>query len=148
MAPWIAIPVPATALVAQPAAPQQALSGKGHGSASFDAVQSGAGIDYHLHGSAQFSQLGKFHIRGSVHAVGFIAHGQAGGTLTFSNEHGSITVALEGPTQAGFSPLPHHFKYHIVKGTGDYAHLSGHGTLTLVLQPTTNAQHDTFKLSV
>src|SRR5207302_7165809 len=43
------------------------------------------------------------------------------------------TLALTGPNQPGFSPLPVQFSYHITGGKGAYAHLSGQGTLSLVL---------------
>jgi hypothetical protein len=109
------------------------LAGHGHGNYSADAIQSGAGITYNLQGTANLADLGHVSIKGWVHSVGFIQNGHAGGQLTFSNGKGSVTVELTGPAQPAFSALPQKFDYRVVADTGTYAHLSDHGTLTLVL---------------
>jgi hypothetical protein len=59
------------------------------------------------------------------------------GELTFSNAKGSVTIELVGPEQPGFSPLPGTFRYTVKKGTGACAHLTGSGSLSLKLSPTT-----------
>ncbi len=127
---------------------QPPLDGKGHGNYSASKVMSDAGTDYHLHGSANLTPLGQVSVRGSVHSVGFIAEGHAEGRLTFRNSHGSVTIAVEGPLQKAFSPLPHRFRYHIVSASGDYSGMTGHGTLGLVLTPGSSSQQGTFKISL
>src|SRR5262245_42471800 len=131
-----ATPLPA------PPAPAQALAGldfhpglhgQGRGAYQTDAVVSGAGRVYRLRGAADLAGLGHFALSGSVHAVGFIAQGHAGGTLTFRNARGTVTLALEGPEQPAFSPLPQTFSYRITGATGGYAGLSGSGQLSLAL---------------
>jgi hypothetical protein len=115
--------------------PVHILSGQGEGTFSTGAILPGTGADYHLYGEGQFAGLGHVGIRGDVHAVGFLAHGHAAGTVTLTNDHGSVTLALTGPDQHGFSSLPEQFHYKVIGGTGAYAHLSKDGALTLVLTP-------------
>jgi hypothetical protein len=132
------------------------LSGQGEGTFFNDAIQSGAGIDYHLSGEGQFAGVGQVSIHGSVHSVGFLAQGHAGGTITLTNVQGSVTLTLIGPAQPGFSPLPVQFSYHASSGTGAYTHLPSQGTLSLVLatQPNglgihaTSGPHGAFALAV
>lgn len=133
-------------------ADQHALAGQGHGLYSYDAVQSGAGIEYRLDGLANLAGMGRVRVHGSVHSVGFVQSGQATGELTFSNAGGSVTVELVGPSQAGFSPLPGTFSYHVVAATGRYAGLTDSGTMSLALKtdpalPGTNP-HGHFKMSI
>jgi hypothetical protein len=109
------------------------LSGQGEGTFSSPAIQSGAGTDYQLAGEGQFAALGQVNLHGWVHSVGFLWHGHATGSLTLTNHFGSVTLALSGPDQPGFSALPQQFSYHISAGTGAYAHLSDQGSLGLVL---------------
>lgn len=145
-------PPAATALASPSCVAVHILDGHGHGRYTSDAVQSGAGIEYRLSGHADLAGLGQVKMTGSVHSVGFIQKGRAGGTLTFTNTHGSVTVELQGPEQAGFSPLPERFRYHVVGGSGAYAHLSDSGTLALSQHalPTGDRQgaHGTFTLSI
>ena len=120
--------------------PHQALSGHGHGGYSYDPVQSGAGIEYRLHGEAHLSGMGRVGVSGSVHAVGFVSEGHAGGELTFADARGSVTVELTGPAQAGFSSLPGSFRFHVVREAGVYAGKKwADGTLTLALTPAPTA---------
>jgi len=121
----------------------------GHGSGSYsdDPVQSGAGIDYHLQGEAHLHGLGHFTVRGSVRAVGFVRHGHAGGTLTFTDARGAVTVELQGPDQPAFAALPQRFGYRVVAATGAYAGLSGQGELSLVLRAASDG-HGTFALDL
>jgi hypothetical protein len=62
-----------------------------------------------------------------------------------------VTVALAGPTQNGFAPLPQDFHYRVVGGTGAFQHLTGQGTLHLALNPLppfNGPAHGTFTFSV
>jgi hypothetical protein len=65
-------------------------------------------------------------------------------------------VALSGPLQRGFAPLPQYFQYQVVAGTGAYQHFSDHGSLMLTFQdgvPGASPQwpptpHGTFTLTI
>lgn len=92
-----------------------------------------AGVYDRLTGTADLAKRGAFTVSGSIQGLGMIASGEATGQLVFSNAKGSITIALTGPTQKGFSPLPTKFHYTITSGTGAYAKLTGYGKLTLTM---------------
>jgi hypothetical protein len=94
---------------------------------------SGAGPQDRLQGSADLAGLGRVTVGGSISPVGFIREGHAGGTLTFTNARGAVTVQLQGPEQTGFSALPQHFRYRVVGATGAYKGLAAQGSLQLVL---------------
>jgi hypothetical protein len=68
---------------------------------------------------------------GTLRSPGFIAKGHAGGTLTLTNAHGSVTISLKGPLQRGFSSLPNKFSFQITSGTGAYAGDTGRGMAQL-----------------
>jgi hypothetical protein len=125
-----------------------ALSGHGSGHYSYPPMISGMGPQYQLDGTAHLTGLGKVAVSGDLHGVGMIVDGHAGGELTFTNKHGSLTVDLQGPEQPGFSPLPEQFSYHIVSGTGAYADKTGQGSLTLVLTPSSSGPNGKFSLVV
>jgi hypothetical protein len=91
------------------------------------------GTAYHLDGQGVFTTLGFATVTGDLHSVGFIAKGQATGTLTLTTAQGTVTLDLTGPTQSSFAPLPEQFTYQITAGTGAYANLQGQGTLDLHL---------------
>jgi hypothetical protein len=124
------------------------LSGHGQGEYSYKLILSGAGPQYKLEGTAHLAGLGKVDVSGSLHGVGFIVNGHAGGELTFTNKEGSLTVDLTGPEQRAFSSLPDQFSYQIVSGTGAYAHKMGQGSLNLTLTPAPSGPHGTFSLTI
>jgi hypothetical protein len=110
-----------------------------------------AGRGYVLHGEVNLGGLGHFGVSGSLHSLGFIMRGRAGGELTFSNARGSLTLRLEGPEQPGFSPLPGTFHYQVVAATGAYHGLHEGGALHLALHQAPGeavASHGTFTLSL
>ena len=126
----------ATALAAPAATgPVHPPSGGGEGVYLYDAVQSGAGVEYRMAGAADLAGLGPVTFTGWLRGVGFIANGRAAGTLTFVGADGSVKVRLDGPEQPGFSPMPHTFRYQIVSGSGAFAHRVDRGTLTLAFGP-------------
>ena len=151
-----ATPLPIPSLPAAAVAPSTAihiLDGHGHGTYTADRIISDAGPEYRLTGTADLAGMGHVRVTGLLHGVGFMAHGRAGGTLTFSNGEGSVTVQLTGPEQPGFSALPQRWDYKVVAHTGAFAHLSTSGTLRLVLQAAPNGDlqtppHGTFTLTV
>jgi hypothetical protein len=122
--------VPSTAALA---GNRQTLGGHGWGQYSVTPTID-LGVRYDLQGTAHLDGMGKVAVAGNLQGVGFVQQGQASGELTFTNSRGSVTLALHGPVQPGFSPLPQAFTYDVVSGTGAYEHLSGHGALHLALQ--------------
>jgi hypothetical protein len=94
----------------------------GHGTGAFTKEMGipESGSKYDLLGSATLNGLGLVSVHGSVDSVGFVLHGHAWGTLTFSNAKGSVTLRLTGPEQNGFAPLPSRFTFDVTGGTGGY----------------------------
>ena len=80
-----------------------------------------------LVGNGKLKGLGKVQLQGSLHLTGFIQSGHADGTLVLTNSHGSVTLALTGPTQPGFSGPPQSFMFTIASGTGRYQGWQGSG---------------------
>ena len=124
-----------------------ALAGHGSGRYSYPPMISGMGPQYQLDGTAHLAGLGKVAVSGDLHGVGLIENGHAGGELTFTNKHGSLTVDLTGPQQSAFSALPEQFSYQIVSGTGAYADRTGQGSLLLVLTPSSSGPNGHFSLT-
>jgi hypothetical protein len=93
------------------------------------------GKGYTLTGTGVVAGLGKVSVSGSLYSLGFILSGRAGGTVTLSNQHGTLMFSLMGPIQPGFSALPTQFTSAITGGTGRYKNLRGTGTATLHLEP-------------
>jgi|GEM_PF-5004706 len=92
---------------------------------------------YRLKGTGHLARFGSVNVTGTLHSVGFVSSGHATGELTLSNNSGSITLQLLGPTQSGLSPLPETFNYTVVAQTGDLVEsLANQGTLTLLTQST------------
>lgn len=130
--PSAAVPAAATAAALQSHMP----GGQAHGTYSVLPGNPDIGKAYHVQGSGHVrGGVGDFTFTGTLHALGFIREGRATGTLTLSNAKGTLTLALTGPLQAGFSPLPVTFAYHATGGTGAYAHLPSHSFLNLYLTP-------------
>jgi hypothetical protein len=138
---------------------QQFVFGKGSGTYTGASLVVDAGVSYSLHGAADITGLGHVTVSGSVHGVGMIVKGHAGGTLTFTNAHGSVTIELTGPEQRGFASLPLNYSYKVTQGSGDYKNLQYHGTLQLAFvaatTPTTKlpiltfpTSHGTFSLTM
>lgn len=117
------------------------LEGLGQGMFTNPAIPGALTVDalttYNLTGTANLAAMGQVKVTGTVRAVGWVLTGQATGQLTFSNNRGSVTVALLGPVQAGFSAPPQAFAYKVVARTGAFAHLNDHGTLGLAIAPQT-----------
>ena len=87
------------------------------------AVVSGSN-QYALTGSGSLSFYGA---AGSSSSLGVSADWDSyNATVT-----GSVTIALTGPVQAGFSSLPRNFTFKIVEATGQYAGSTDKGKATL-----------------
>jgi hypothetical protein len=100
-----------------------------------------AGRQFNLLGSGMLSVLGQVTLTGSLHSTGLIAAGHAEGTLVLANAHGTLTLHLEGTLQHGLSPLPEHFFFNVVKGTGAYSHVMASGTIDFHYAPTAVPMH-------
>jgi hypothetical protein len=111
------------------------ISGSAHGHYDESSVVPDAGKTVTFSGAGRVGGLGQVQFTGHFGTPGFITSGHATGTLVLSNARGTVTLALEGPTQPGFSAPPSTFAYTIVRGTGAYAARHGHGTLTMSLVP-------------
>jgi hypothetical protein len=109
------------------------------------------GTQYTLAGAGTLGHLGPVTAAGKVRTPGFIATGQATGTLTVSNPHGEVSLQLQGPPQPGFSPPPEQFQYMVQKATGMYAGLRSSGTVVLHLTPAPigmGSPHGRFTLTI
>ncbi len=126
---WGTAPVGHGALFRHAATQHHHLAGQGSGTFTQGFANPDVGGGTALTGAGNFKGLGDVTIDGTLHAVGFLANGHATGTVTFSNAQGSVTLALTGPQQPGFSPLPTKFHYQIISGTGAYANWQDQGTL-------------------
>ena len=100
-----------------------------------------AGLRFTLQGGGTVSGMGKVTLTGSLHGVGYTVAGHAGGELVLTNAHGSLTLRLEGTLQPGFAPLPTHFYFNVVKGTGSYAHELASGTVEFHYAPAPVPMH-------
>ena len=105
----------------------------GHVTGSYTSGMHGvdAGLQDNFTGTGHIARLGDVTATGMIDGVGDAALGHATGTLTFASPKGSLTIDVTGPAQKMFSPLPQHFHYHVVSGTGVDAHVRGTGTLSL-----------------
>ncbi len=112
-----------------------ALNGSIGGPNSSTVTNPDVGASLSLDGSGRVAPLGQVSSTGSLHMTGFIKTGHATGTLTLEGPKGSVTLALEGPSQAGFSGPPSALTYTITGGTGPYAGATGRGTATLTTTP-------------
>jgi hypothetical protein len=106
------------------------------------------GTKYSLSGKAHLAGLDEVTVDGFVQGTGFIAQGHATGQLVLTKigDAGStLTVNLRGPLQGGLAPLPSAWTVHFGHGTGAFAHIHGHETLTLnIAMSNTVPDHGTF----
>ena len=58
------------------------------------------GTTYDLSGKGQVRPFGPMDVTGTLHSLGFIQQGHAGGTLTLSDSQGTLTLQLTGPPSA------------------------------------------------
>jgi hypothetical protein len=131
----VTLPVGPAALVTAITQQPRDLAGQGQGNYVGQSLVVDAGISDFLQGQADLVALGRVKIQGAVFGLGLVPTGHATGTLTFSNDDGSVTVALLGPLQHGFADLPPDWQYTVTSATGDYSKLRGEqGSLRLVLQ--------------
>lgn len=110
------------------------LNGTAHGTVRHTPGNPDAGSVVTFHGQGQITPLGTVRVSGSLHGTGFIQSGTAGGTIQLSNNRGTVTLNLQGPSQPGFTPAPSGtYQFSLVKGTGAYAKDLADGTVDVSL---------------
>jgi prepilin-type processing-associated H-X9-DG protein len=108
------------------------VDGHAHGKVHAERAIPDIGGRLDLKGTAVLNQLGKVSVSGTLSGTGFIAQGHAGATLTLANSKGTVILSLIGPTQGGFKAAPSGtYTFGVEGGTGQYAHVVGHGTVDL-----------------
>jgi hypothetical protein len=124
---------PVSALVSTSRHPstQHHLAGSASGTWTAQPGIPDVGKTQSLVGNGKVKGLGEVQVQGSLHLTGFIQSGHADGTLVLTNPHGSVTLALTGPTQPGFSGPPRSFTFTIASGTGRYQGWQGSGQVSL-----------------
>lgn len=90
-----------------------------------------SGTTLALAGFGRVQPLGVVQVTGEIHTVGFVRRGRATGTLTLSNNRGTVTLDLEGPEQGGLAPPPPRLHYTVSGGTGDFESMTGAGKVAL-----------------
>ena len=95
-----------------------------------------AGSEYSFTGAGHTLHLGATTVTGTINTVGSVHGGHATGTFTITGANGSITLEVTGPPQRFFAPLPHHFRYQVISGTGVDQSVDSQGTLLLGTTPT------------
>ena len=101
------------------------LKGTTQGYYAIKSLNPDAGRIYSLSTSGVFHDYGPGNVSGALRSVGFLAKGQATGTLLVNLQGGSVTLALTGPIQPGFSALPKTFSFTITHGTGKFHNFVG-----------------------
>ena len=118
-----------------PAVATHPLRGAGTGTYQMPQVTIDAGTSFALTGTAELAGLGSFRGTGYVEGVGKIAVGRATGEWVLANGHGTITIAVHGAVQHAFSQVPSELVYSVTKGTGDFRHLTGYGSVAIQRTP-------------
>jgi hypothetical protein len=111
------------------------LQGPGSGTYQQLPALPDVGTGFNLNGTVNLAGLGTFQVQGEVHGVGFVAWGRATGELVLTSAKGTITLALHGAIQPGFSAIPRELVYSVTGGTGAYSHLTGYGAIGMSLVP-------------
>jgi hypothetical protein len=109
------------------------VDGQAHGKVHAERAIPDIGARFDLKGTAVLNTLGKVSVSGTLSGTGFIGgQGHAGATITLANSKGTVILSLVGPTQGGFKAAPSGtYTFGVQGGTGQYAHVLGHGTVDL-----------------
>jgi len=134
------IVVPPIIISPGPIQQTQHLVGNGQAFYVVDQPNPDVGKTFHIVGTAGVLDHGEFLVTGTLQSVGSVADGEAEGKLTFRNARGSFTIEVQGPMQPGFATLPQQFQYHVIGGTGAYAHLQAQGDIVLTRH--SDSDHD------
>ena len=120
------------------------LGGTIHGNYAQSLGIPDVGSSYALGGSGKVHGVGEAAAGGNLRSIGFIARGNASGSVVLAMKRGTITLALTGAQQTGGPQgLPENFTFAITSGTGKYKHAQDQGTARLILMPgqTTSASN-------
>jgi hypothetical protein len=93
------------------------------------------GTPYTFQATGRITPLGQSAVTAQVRTTGFIANGMATGSMSIMAPHGTVNLALTGPTQPGFASLPSKMSYQIKGGTGPYRHAQGSGSIAITIVP-------------
>jgi len=94
-----------------------------------------AGNAYSFSATGNLGAVGTVSASASIKLPGFVAKGNALGTLTLTTSTGTLTLKLAGPLEKGFGPMPSAVRYYVSSGTGAYANASGAGNIGITLAP-------------
>jgi hypothetical protein len=93
------------------------------------------GKEFIFFGSGQVAPLKHVKLTGHITSPGFIYHGHSTGLLVLSDPNGSVTLAVTGPPQNGFTPIPDVFNFKITSASGKFKGDTGTGFMVLELDP-------------
>ena len=111
------------------------LTGTAKGTYHVHIINPDTGKDFIFFGSGQVAPLGHVELTGHIHSPGFIANGHSTGLLVVSDPKGSVTLAVTGPEQNGFTPVPDTFTFQITSASGKFKGDTGTGFIVLELDP-------------
>lgn len=126
----------ATSLFTSPSHP---LQGSGNGLFVGSVFNIDGGTSDQLSGKITLSGFGSFSFSGWVQGTGMYSQGRATGELVLQNENGTMTLALHGPVQSKFSPIPRELVYSITSGSGAYQNANGYGIVNIGYLPAPTA---------
>jgi len=110
------------------------------------------GSTHNLSGSGQVAALGHVSVRGDVERTGYILfkNRPVNGTLVLSNAQGTVTLSLHSTNPHNETgDLPANIPFTVTGGTGQYAHLTDHGTAHITLQNSVGPRsHSGFTLTL
>jgi len=123
------------------------LQGIGRGVFTREFADPSAGTHFHLQGAGTFNYVGRVRISGELQSGGLTLQNHVRGTITLSNAHGSVTLAIRGTTRSLYGTLPNWLSYSVVAGTGDFVRFRDYGAL-LVTKRYTSPEGGTFRMTI
>jgi hypothetical protein len=111
------------------------LTGTVKGTYHVHIINPDTGKDFIFSGSGKIAPLGHVELTGHIHSPGFIYNGHSNGLLVLSDPNGSVTLAVTGPAQNGFTPVPDTFNHKITSASGKFKGDTGRGFIVLELDP-------------
>jgi hypothetical protein len=118
-----------------PAGQEIHLTGTIKGTYHVHIINPDIGKDFIFSGSGKVDPLGHVELTGHIHSPGFIVNGHSNGLLVLSNPHGTVMLAVTGPAQNGFTPVPDVFNHKIISASGKFKGDTGTGFIVLELDP-------------
>jgi hypothetical protein len=159
----LSLDTPAAAKLARPIEPTTSLTGSADGDYTSTLSKHSTGIRYHLSASGSITPIGSAVINGWFHTPGSRG-GQDSGSLTIVTSGGTLELKLTpekwsfsaraddsvnpggpirglstvnpgGPMIPKGAPIVDYFTFTITRGTGQYAHDRGTGTVEIAVTP-------------